>query len=125
MHCAKTFVVCALLFPCFLSAQATGRISGIVLDASDAKVSGADVECRNTATDLLFKTTTNAGGIFHFPDLPIGAYRITVAHTGFQTLVRGGIELLTGHTVDLSLQLQVGAVTQSIDVTTEIPPSFR
>jgi hypothetical protein len=118
---AGILVLCAVLSPCLLSAQSTGRITGIVVDASDALVSEANVECLNSATGLLLRTTTNTGGIFHFPDLPIGGYQITVAHTGFQKLVRGGIELLTGHTVDLRLRLQVGAVTQAIDVTTEIP----
>jgi len=112
----------ALLFPALLVGQATGRITGTVVDAGDALVAGASVQCRNTESGLLSATVTNQEGIFRFPDLPIGTYEITVTQPGFQTLVRGSIDLLTAHTVDLRLQLQVGAVTQSVNVTTEIAP---
>lgn len=111
----------AMLAAAQLCAQATGRIEGLVVDPNDAAVPGAQVVCRNVATGLTYQAVSNVEGIFRFPDVPIGSYEIAVSKDGFQKLVRGGIDLLTGHTVDLKLPMTIGAVTQSVEVSGEVP----
>ena len=58
-----------------------------------------------------FEAVTTSEGIFRFPELPIGAYELVAMKVGFQRLVRNRIDLLTGHTLELKLQLKAGQVT--------------
>src|SRR5207302_7469466 len=62
------------------------------------------------------EAVSNGEGIFRFPELSIGTYEIDAAKPGFQ-LFKERVDLLTGHTVDLKLQLKVGSVSESIEVT--------
>lgn len=102
-------------------AQSTGRLTGTVVDGTGAVLPGATVVVRNVATSRSFETVTAAEGLFRFPELPIGPYEITASLTGFQTLVRSDIELLTGQTLDVRLSMQLGDVNESIEVTGGIP----
>src|SRR5207237_7376832 len=70
-------------------AQSVATLTGAVVDPSKAVVQDAQVVSRNIATGLSHTTRTNAEGLFRFPELPIGAYEVTVSHTGFERLVRG------------------------------------
>ena len=105
----------------FLEAQPSALLSGIVFDPSGAVISGAEVTCRNTQTGLNYKTVTSADGLFRFSDLPIGSYEVTVTQPGFDKMVRGGLTLLTGRSVDLRLQLEIGAEQRSVSVTAPSP----
>lgn len=104
-----------------IHAQATGRIEGSVADSSDSAVAGATVLCVNTGTNIRHETLTGSEGVFRFPELPIGSYEITITRDGFQRLHRGGVELLTGHTVSLKLKLTIGSVAETVDVRAEVP----
>jgi hypothetical protein len=73
----------------------------------------------NVNTGIRLQAVTNAEGIFRFPELPIGTYEITASKPGFQRLVNDGVDLLTAHTVDLKLQLKIGSLSESIEVTAE------
>ncbi len=104
-----------------LFSQAIGSIRGTVADASGAVVAGASVTATNLATSAARTVVTNQEGIYVFPDLAIGTYSLLVSHEGFESRKRDGIDLLTGHTVDLSVELSVGSAAQSIEVTTAAP----
>ncbi len=104
-----------------LSAQAVGSIRGTVTDTSQAVINGAAVVAIESATGISRSEVTNQEGIFVFPDLPIGAYRLQISRSGFQTQKRDGIVLLTGQTLDLQLSLSVGSETQSVEVTSAAP----
>jgi hypothetical protein len=120
-HSVSIGALCLAAAVSSLYAQATGRLGGVVQDASGAAISGAAVVCRNVETGLAHQTFSTDAGVFHFPDLPIGNYEIKISRTGFKTLVRDSVELLTGHTLDLQLQLTVGAVTEAIEVAAAAP----
>jgi hypothetical protein len=102
-----------------LRAQATGKIEGTIVDASGSIVPGATVICKNADTALVRTTETNAAGIFAFPDLPIGQYTISVNKQGFKSLNTSQIQLVTGQELNLPLQLQLGDVSQAVQVTGE------
>jgi hypothetical protein len=104
---------------CF--SQSTALFTGSVADPSGANVAGAQVKCRNTETDIQLTATTNAEGLFRFADLPVGPYEVTVTHEGFATLVRTGITLYTGQTLDLNLSLTLGQTAQSVEVSSPVP----
>ena len=102
-------------------AQATGRIGGTVVDPSGGLVPGVIVLCRNTDTGLARTADTNQAGIFEFPDLPIGGYRLEVTKQGFRKQVTDNIPLVTGQVVDMKITLRVGDVNQTVSVSAEAP----
>src|SRR5690242_2819249 len=106
-------VLAGILATFTLFAQANSLLTGTVVDPSGAVVANAQVVCRNTQTGVTSTRATNANGLFRFPDLPIGDYELTVNFPGFEQLTRKGLTLLTGSSVDLHLQLEVGAARQA------------
>ena len=72
-----------------------GQIEGIITDANSAAVPNATITARNTQTGTERTTTSDASGVYRFPLLPLGSYRVTVEATSFKRLVRDGIILTT------------------------------
>ncbi|MEW5980314.1 MAG: carboxypeptidase-like regulatory domain-containing protein [Acidobacteriota bacterium] len=107
-----------LVTPCgnLLHAQSTGRLTGVVIDPSQALIPEAKVLCRNTQIGLVLERVTSEQGTFTFPELPVGHYEIQVTRSGFQTLVRSGVEVLTGRTTNLDLSLRVGEISDKVEV---------
>src|SRR3954447_25570570 len=105
----------------FAQSQATtGVIEGIVTDEGGGALPGATVILRNTATNFDKVAVTGSDGSFRALLLPLGPYRITVELTGFAKLVRDGIDLGVGQTINLKFPLQVAAAGE-ITVTGEAP----
>src|SRR5580692_6468171 len=100
-------------------AQSTGSIRGTVSDPSGAAIANAAVTVTDTGTGINRDTRTNESGIFVFPDLPIGNYKLKISAAGFQTENRPDLTLLTGQVMDLPIAMAVGAQTQQITVTSE------
>ncbi len=121
--CIPALALAFALAPRLLAqAQATtGIIEGIVLDPEGAIRPGAAVTVTNTATNFTQSHTTDGNGRFRSLQLPLGPYRVTVALTGFATLVREGITLSVGQTVSLTLRLEVSGVKQEVSVSAEAP----
>jgi hypothetical protein len=97
-------------------ADVTGAISGTVRDSGSAVVSGARVRIVNVQTNVSQESTTGADGTYHFLALQAGAYSITVTATGFQTHTDSGITLQVNDQLQLNVTLQVGTVTEHVDV---------
>ncbi len=112
----------ALASGVFAQSQATtGVIGGTVYDPNGGVLPGATVTLHNTATNFEQVATTGNEGRFQAVLLPLGPYRITVAMEGFATLVREGVDLAVGQTINLPLILQLAGVEQEITVTAEAP----
>lgn len=106
-----------LVIPSLLSAQSSqANISGLVTDSQGATIAGATIAARSLATSSTTTVTTNDSGLYALRALPIGAYLLTVEKPGFKKLVRSGITLTTSQSLELNLTLEVGAVTESIQV---------
>ena len=105
----------------FAQSQATtGVIEGTVTDEDGGVLPGATITLRNTATNYEQVVTTGENGRFRALLLPLGPYRITVTLDGFATLIREGIDLAVGQTINLPLELRRG-VEEEITVTGEAP----
>ncbi|HEY7214684.1 MAG TPA: TonB-dependent receptor [Thermoanaerobaculia bacterium] len=105
----------------FAQSQATtGVIEGTVADENGGVLPGATVTLRNTATNFEQVVTTGPDGRFRGVLLPLGPYRITVELKGFARLVREGVDLAVGQTINLKLTLQISA-EEEITVTAEAP----
>ncbi|HET7346142.1 MAG TPA: carboxypeptidase-like regulatory domain-containing protein, partial [Acidobacteriaceae bacterium] len=66
----------------------TGTIQGTVTDPSGAVVPGAQVTVTSEATGVKHQTVSSGGGLFSFPNLPVGTYNMAVTATGFKTYSR-------------------------------------
>jgi hypothetical protein len=97
-------------------AQTLGEITGQVGDASGASVSGAEVTATNAATGGVRTTRSNEAGIYSFPSLQPGLYSVKVEAKGFRTVSKTGIELQVQQTARLDFSLEVGAVTEVVEV---------
>ncbi len=94
----------------------TASLAGTVSDPSGGAVPGANVTVQHEQTGLSRKTTTGADGVYRFPALPIGKWTLRVEKAGFATSVQGGIQLATNEDATINLKLQVGAVSEQVQV---------
>ena len=119
-------IVAALLFAAAVPAgycqDPRGSLIGRVSDTSGAMIPGARVQALNKETGVAASGQTNAVGSFGIPFLLPGVYRLTAESTGFKKTVRDNIELRVAETVEVNLEMQVGAVSDSVEVTAEAPP---
>src|SRR5262245_35149296 len=102
-----------------ISAQAqitTGALSGSVTDPSGQVVPRASVKLSNELTGEERTTQTNDFGDFGFPALVAGTYTVRIEASGFKPLERRGNVLLAQGRLALTLQLEVGSVSESITV---------
>jgi len=105
-------------FPALVSAQiaVTGKITGVVTDSSGAAVPNATVTVKSSALMTPRTSTTSADGVYLFDLLPPGTYQVTITATGFRTEDQTGIVITAGFTATVSPKLQVGEVTQTVQV---------
>ena len=99
----------------------TATISGIARDGSGAVLPAAKVTVRNVQTGATRVLTTDEGGRYRAPQLPLGSYEIEAELSGFKTEVRRGIDLTVGREAVVDFVLQVGDVTEQVTVTAEAP----
>jgi hypothetical protein len=110
----------SLLLPAAASAQ--GAIAGLVTDTSGGIVPGVSVEAASPALIEGARTTVSDGqGRYQITDLRPGTYKVTFTLPGFRTVVREGIELTTGFTASVNIQMAVGAVEETITVAGAAP----
>lgn len=99
----------------------TAQINGTVSDASGAVVPNAQITVTNPATGFSRATQSNETGNFAVALLPPATYTLKVELQGFQTTLQKDIVLAVGQQLTLSLTLQAGAITQTVEVTGEAP----
>jgi Carboxypeptidase regulatory-like domain len=96
-------------------------LTGTVTDPNGAVVPGATVSATNIATNISTGTKTNQEGACTFTALPPGEYAIAVEVTGFKRNTRTGIILRTAETSRLDIALEVGALTEEVNVVGQSP----
>ncbi len=99
----------------------TSTITGRVTDATGAVVPGAAVTIVHAATNFTFNATTNNEGIYRVPSLNPGMYRVSFEAPGFKRSVREDVELRTGDTLAVDMSMQVGNVSESVEVSGATP----
>ncbi len=101
-----------------------GTILGVVSDATGAVVSGAKVTIIEEATGAKFVVDTDAAGNYIRPLLKPGVYTVEVELSGFKKAVQRNVLVTAGDRVKADLKLEVGEVTQAIEVTAA-PPALQ
>ena len=119
-HLSKLAIHCLILSACCAVAfgqTESGSLSGVVLDPGHAVIAGASVDVTSAADGVTLHTVSNDAGIYLFPSLPPGQWTVTAEKAGFKKLVRTEIQIFVAQRQTLDLQLEVGDVKQSVEVT--------
>src|SRR5258708_2941997 len=94
-----------------------GRIVGTVTDPSGATVPNVKVAITNDATLVSRDVTADKNGYYVADELPAGTYTVTVKQPGFKTTTKTRNVLAAGGRLTVDLNLEVGAVTETVTVT--------
>jgi len=118
MRRLREFIPVILVAFCSVCSWAqTGSISGSVSDSSGAVVAEAEVTVRNLGTNLSRTTGTSGSGAYSVTELPVGSYEVTVKKTGFKSFRAANVPLTVAQVLTLNAQLQVGSVSDAVEVT--------
>jgi len=104
----------------FAQSTNSGDIRGIVTDSSGAALPGVTVTVLNKNTGVSKDYSTNQDGLYDTSSIVAGTYEVTFTKQGFQKFVRSSISIQVGNTT-VNAQLSVGAVTQEVVVSTDVP----
>jgi hypothetical protein len=114
--------VLSLIFsPAAVAQVITGSISGTVADETGAVLPGVEVTVQNQDTGFSRTAITDDRGAYRAPSLQLGPYEVRGELTGFQTVIRSGINLTLGREAVVNLTLRVGEITEQVYVTGEAP----
>jgi hypothetical protein len=114
----KTIAVFALLGLAAAMAQVnTGTLDGLVTDPQGALVPKVEIVVTNTLTTQTFKTVTDSKGHWAVPSLPTATYSVTATAPGFKKITKEGIVMDAGIPATVNLQLEVGSVSETVEVT--------
>ena len=102
-----------------LAQSESATLSGRVSDPSGAAVIGADVVLTNTQTNVEQRTKTNEVGLYVFPGVHPGAYRVAAGAPGFRVLIKEGLTLHVQDELAENFSLTLGAISESITVTAD------
>jgi hypothetical protein len=94
----------------------TAQVSGAVQDSSGAVLPGVDVVLVATGTSAERRTVTNASGLYTFPNVPVGDYRINASLDGFKPVARTGVRVNAGVNIRVDMSLEIGGVTETVQV---------
>ena len=122
---AIRLMACAVLIPVVSVttawAQATAQINGTVADSSGGVLPGAVVAAIQTDTGFRREVVTDPTGSYSLTNLPTGPYRLEVVLSGFRAYAQTGIVLQVNGNPVIPVTLQLGAIGETITVTSAIP----
>ncbi|MGB8673189.1 MAG: TonB-dependent receptor, partial [Candidatus Acidiferrales bacterium] len=123
--CAVAFclaLACFLVFSAPAFAQSTfGTVTGTITDSSGAAIPGTQVTLTNTATATKVMQTTGSDGLYTFVNVIPGDYRLDAEKSGFKHFTRDPVVVQVQQDVRIDVPLEVGAVSQTIEVTSATP----
>ena len=100
----------------YAQGSGTSSLSGVVTDSGGGVIPGANVVVKNTATGVTYEAITTSAGAFNVAALDPGTYSATVSLSGFKTAVVNNIRILTATPAAITVKLDVGALSESVEV---------
>jgi hypothetical protein len=113
----KTTAVLLLGVAAAMAQVNTTTLDGLVTDAQGALVPKVEILVTNTLTTQTFKTVTDSKGHWAVPSLPTATYSVTATAPGFKKITKDGISLDAGIPATVNLALEVGSVSETVEVT--------
>ena len=117
---SRTLLACLFCAAVFGQTQ-TATVRGIVTDRSSAVIPNATVTLTNVDQNRTWRTTSNAEGDYVIVQIPPGNYELTAEATGFKRYQRSGLILEVAQVAELDISLELGAVTETVEVKTQAP----
>src|SRR5215813_13899531 len=111
-----------LLVGVHAQSSTTGNITGTVRDPQGAAVPKAEVTISDEKTGTSRTVTATEDGFYNATSLPAGVYSVSAAPAGFKKTITTGVDLHVNENKTVNLDLQVGAVTETVTVTSEAAP---
>jgi hypothetical protein len=102
-------------------AQTTGSVNGTVTDNTGAVLPGVTVTATSPAMMGVQTAVTNESGVYRFPSLPPGTYRLSYELAGFTNVVREGIIVNIGFAATINVQLQLASLQETVTVSGQSP----
>jgi len=115
------FVMAPLAGMNALGQTATATLSGVVQDSTGGVLPNVRISARNTGTGATRETATDSAGRYSLTNLEPGQYELRAERAGFKTVAQSGVVLSVGGATAVDLTLQVGAVSEVVDVKQEEP----
>ncbi len=109
-------ILTASIEPAAVAQTETATLVGSVTDITGAAVPAAKVTVINTETKFRSETVSSSEGNYYVPYLAPGNYQITVEAAGFKRYVHDAVMIRTGETPRVDIPMEVGAVTDSVEV---------
>src|SRR5438552_5640072 len=116
---AATLLLLIALATNTFAQSSNSSVSGFVQDPSQAFIPGVTVTATNTQTGVVTTTITNESGTYTIPGLLPGTYKLSAELPGFKTQVLTNVQLGQSASARYNFTLQVGAVTDAVEVTAE------
>lgn len=121
MRLIRLLSLCAILVSGCFGQTFFGSLVGTVNDASASAVAQANVSLVNIGTSERRTSKTDASGNYQFVNVPPGQYRAEVESPGFRRFVRDGITIEVQSAVRIDVSMQLGDVSQTVEVTGQTP----
>jgi len=117
----KTLVIAIFVIGAAFAQTFQGSLRGRVTDPSGAATSGARIAITDEATSVSRSTVTNDQGEYVFTAVTPATYTVSAEAPNFKRIERKGVEVRTQTAVTADLQLELGKVSEQVEVTTEAP----
>lgn len=114
--CLRFFALLLLAVSAFGQATAVVQINGVIVDQNGGSIPGAQIKATQTNTGLVRNTVSGPDGSYILTNLPVGPYRLEASSSGFRSSIQTGIVLQVNMNPTINVTLQVGSVSQEVEV---------
>jgi len=124
------FALVLLLLQIVIASAAVAQVDravleGTVTDPSGGAIAGANIKILAVETGLSQGQRTNSNGYYRLPALPVGRYTITASNNSFKTKIIDDVVLQVGQTRTLDVQMEVGAISEKVEIRASEAPADR
>src|SRR4026209_2172386 len=94
----------------------TASLTGVVKDSTGAVMAGVEVTATQTQRNLTYRAASDENGRYVLQNLPLGLYSVRGRAAGFKMFNQTGVELTVDQKALLNINLEVGEVSESVQV---------
>jgi hypothetical protein len=121
---ATALLLLATLLP-IASAQTVSRVRGSVRDTSEAVIQNVRITLTDINRGTILTTQTNEAGVYSFPAVLVGDYRVTAEFTGFKKAASEDFKVDVNQSVEMNIRMEPGQVTESVEVSAASAPLLQ
>lgn len=108
------FVLLLVLSAPMWSQSGAGSLTGIVHDSTGAVLPNVRLTLASNVTGTAYSTTSDSQGLYTFPDVQVGTYKLSASAAGFKAYIQDGVTVTVGNRASLDIALETGRVSESV-----------